>query len=850
MPIGQIVFWAVPIVALASYCFLMLVLFFSKKDKYIRTFMLVLFALSIWSASSLFMKMELFPGTLFWNRVMVTSTIAVPFLLYYFVSLFTHSQSKVRILGWAALASGCIAVNWMGLVVTDAAVITKTIMHNGRELNVVQFAYSLGTLAIPVYVFNFILIGVIIAQTRLSVKKGFANYGQVGLITAGLIVMALGVFLNVFPRIGKYPVDILACLINAILITIAIFKYRMLELRFIITKGLVFSLLASAVIFLYISLVFFLERHIGVLNPNLSPYFRTISALVVALAFQPLFGASRNLVDRLFYKAEYSRRQALRNFSANLSNRLDLNEIAEELIESVQLAIHCKDVYVLLKDEDCKQYYVFASSSQLFKHSFQFSVECPLVKWLKSTNYCVSIDDLATQPFFKSLWEEEKRIIKEFDIELVIPIKSRNDLIGMMVLTKKENNTAYTLEDMDLLSYLGASTAVAFDNAQLYAQAQKEALIDSLTNVSNHRYFRKALSEWINKIGAGELSLLMLDLDLFKLFNDLHGHLEGDKALQTVASIMQRVVGDKGIVSRYGGEEFTILLPYHDSRRAFGVAEKIREEIQRTFFDTEDSSQLFLTASIGICTYPHAAPNAEELIKRADLAMYTAKNKGKNQTVIYTPSVESNSSGKSFEDEQSYSATIYALTATIDAKDQYTFGHSQRVAEYATLLASCMGLDKSHLELLREAALLHDIGKIGVPEHILTKRGRLTQEEYEIIKKHVDMSVTIIKHLPSVNHVIPAVIGHHERWDGKGYPRGIKGDSIPLVARCMAIADAFDAMTSDRPYRIGLSVDAAIREIQNNIGTQFDPEIARLFIRLVRDNTIRTDQVLRKSIIV
>lgn len=851
MPLEQIFFWAVPIIVLASYCFLILFLFFSKKDRFIRSFMLVLFALIIWTASSLFMKLQLHPGVLFWNRIMVTATIAVPFLLYYFVSIFTHSQNRGRILLWAILTVGCIVVNWLGWVVTDASVITNPVVSNGREFSVVEFSYSMGLMAIPVYFLNFILIGVIIAKTRISVKNGNTNYGQVGLITAGLIIMALGVFLNVFPAIGKYPVDILTCLINAILITIAIYKYRMLELRLIVTKGIVFSILAAIVTVLYVYLVFFIERHLGSFNKNLTPYFQTISALVVALFFQPLYGLSRSLVDRIFYKAEYSRRQALRNFSVNLSNKLDLNDIAQELIESVKLAIHCRQIYVLLQNEDLQHYYVFAASSQLFKPNFKIAYECPLVKWFESNNSSISKDDIYIQPFFKSMWEEEKRALYEFDIEVIIPIKSRNDLIGMLMLTRKDNNTAYTLDDLDLLTYLGASTAVAFDNARLYAQAQKEALSDSLTNVNNHRYFRKSLSEWMERIGSGELSLIMLDLDLFKLYNDLHGHIEGDRALETVASIMKRIVGEKGIVCRYGGEEFTILLPYQDSRRAFELAEKIRIEIQRAFFDNNNSNKLFLTASIGVCSYPHAAPNGEELIRRADFAMYTAKNKGKNQTVIYTPSSETDDNfNKDSAEEPFYSATIYALTATIDAKDQYTFGHSQRVAEYSTVLANSMGLDKSYLEMVREAALLHDIGKIGVPENILTKTGRLTEEEYNIVKKHVDMSITIIKHLPSVNHVIPAVIGHHERWDGKGYPRGVKGDNIPLGARCLAIADAFDAMTSNRPYRASLSVDAALNEIKSGIGTHFDPEIARLFIRLVREGTIRCDQIMRRHSIV
>lgn len=851
IPLEQFFFWSVPIVALASYCLLMLFMSMSRKDKFIRTFMLVLFALIIWTSSSLFMKLQLYPGVLFWNRMMVTATIAVPILLYYFVSVFTHSLSVSRTFFWALMAAAAIVLNWLGFVVTDANVITTTTMINGIPYSLVKFSYSLGSIAIPVYIFNFILIWTIIIKTRISVRNGNTTYGQVGIITAGLIIMFLGVLLNLFPSIGRYPIDILACFINAVLIMIAIFKYRMLELRFIVTKGIVYSIMAALVTVFYMYLVFFLERHFAGTYENIQPYFTTFTALIVALLFQPLYGLNRRLVDRMFYKTEYSQRQALRNFSVGISDKLDLDNIARELIGSVQLAIHARQIYLLLKDEGNKNYYVFSSSSQLLKPNFQITFDHPLAKWFLSNNTSISREQLYSLPFFKSIWEEEKRAFYEYDIEVIVPIKSRNDLIGMLMLSGKANKTVYTLDDLDLLTYLGASTAVAFDNARLYAHAQDEALRDSLTNLNNHRYFRKALSEWMEKIGSGELSLLMLDLDFFKLFNDLHGHLEGDKALETVASIMTRIVENKGILCRYGGEEFAIILPYYDSKRAYEMAEKIRFEIQKTFFNKSDSNQLFLTASIGICTYPHAAPNGEELLQRTDLAMFTAKNRGKNQTVIYTPNVEkSKSSLLTGQEEPSYAKTIYALTATIDVKDQYTFGHSQRVAEYATILASAMGLDKSHLEMVREAALLHDIGKIGIPENILTKKGRLTEEEFDIVKKHVDISVTIIKHLPSYNHVIPAVIGHHERWDGTGYPRGIKGDNIPLTARCLSIADAFDAMTSDRPYRGGLSVEAALSEIRSNMGTQFDPEIARLFIKLAHEGTIKVErQGLIESIV-
>ncbi len=661
--------------------------------------------------------------------------------------------------------------------------------------------------------------------------------------------MFIGELTNVVPELGKYPIDILACLINAIFIMIALFKYRMLELRFMLTKGIVYSLFAIILTGAYVYSVFFIEKYMGDIFRNLIPYFTTFSALLVAVVYQPLYKLSCRLVDKMFYKADYSQRQALRNFSLSISNKLDLNNIARELIEAVQVGLHTKQVLVMISHEVEDHYYVFRTSSQLYKPDFKISFNNPIVKWLKSNNSSLCREELYSKPFFKSMWEKEKRDIHDLDIEVIIPIKSREEIIGILMLTRKKNNTAYTLDDLDLLSYLGASTAVAFENARLYTRSQSEALTDSLTKLYNHRYFCKALTEQIQKVGSAELSILMIDLDLFKLFNDLYGHVEGDKALEMVAAIMTRIVGQNGIVCRYGGEEFTVLLPYHDSKRAFDVAEKIRTEIQRTFFNLNDVTQRFLTASVGVCTYPHAAPNEEELLKRADLAMYTAKNNGKNQTVIYTPRIVSSIEGESFNlsndgihTRPHYAATIYALTAAIDAKDQYTFGHSQKVAEYATVLAYKLGLDKSHVEMVREAGLLHDIGKIGIPENILTKTGSLTKEEYEIIKQHVEVSITIIKHLPSLNHVIPAVIGHHERWDGKGYPRGLKGENIPLTARCLAIADSFDAMTSNRPYRASLSVNVALNQIENSSGTQFDPQIAEVFIKLVRDGLIKVDQ--------
>ena len=225
--------------------------------------------------------------------------------------------------------------------------------------------------------------------------------------------------------------------------------------------------------------------------------------------------------------------------------------------------------------------------------------------------------------------------------------------------------------------------------------------------------------------------------------------------------------------------------------------------------------------------------------------MYHVKRSGKNGILVYSDGIigrrdtDEGLSGKHKSMYSEYAPTIYALTAAIDAKDHYTFQHSKNVSYYAESLAKAIGTSDEYREILKESALLHDIGKIGVPENILNKEGKLTDEEYEAMKRHVESSVEIIRHLPSMDYVIPAVLGHHERFDGKGYPRRIAGKDIPLAARILCIADSFDAMVSTRCYKPSMSVEFATGELERGAGGQFDPELVPIFVGLIKDGTVK-----------
>ena len=302
---------------------------------------------------------------------------------------------------------------------------------------------------------------------------------------------------------------------------------------------------------------------------------------------------------------------------------------------------------------------------------------------------------------------------------------------------------------------------------------------------------------------------------------------------------------------RTSGKVFAVLLPLQDTQRARKMAREIGDRVGQINQQPERRRLKPLSVSVGICSAPYAASSAKELMDNADLAVYNAKQGGKDQIVIFrgasdlvpqhlaerTDAIVDRIERGDGEYRTALSM-ISALTAAIDAKDHYTYAHSKNVARYAATLAVAAGLNDDQVRTIYAAGLLHDIGKISIPEKILNKTDQLADEEYQIMKDHVNNSIEMIRHLPEMDYLIPAVLGHHERWDGKGYPRGIAGEEIPVSARCLAIADVFDAMTTDRPYRKGLPLEFALEEMDKQAGKQLDPQLTPVFVRLIRSRSI------------
>jgi diguanylate cyclase (GGDEF)-like protein len=352
-------------------------------------------------------------------------------------------------------------------------------------------------------------------------------------------------------------------------------------------------------------------------------------------------------------------------------------------------------------------------------------------------------------------------------------------------------------------------------------RAMRLALTDPLTGLGNHRHFHERLQHELVEAQARStaVSLCLIDVDDFKTINDRFGHPVGDRVLSQLAARLRQ--GGEGF--RLGGDEFAVLLVGYDQREARTAAASVVERLASVSLDGGGE----ITVSAGVATYPSQGVGRDELIRLADSALYWAKEHGKNQVRVYRPDVVELAELKrlaSGADKAARYRAAASLAKAVDARDVYTGSHSERVADLAARIAVRLGLGDEHVELTRLAGSLHDLGKLAIPEEILRKPGPLTEPERLVLERHPQIGYRMLESL-GVAPVAEWVLHHHERWDGAGYPEGVSGDAIPLGARIIFVADAYDAMTSDRVYRPRLTAEDAVVELRRCAGTQFDPAV-------------------------
>ncbi len=819
---------AIPLVTCVFYVILLTFVLQQVQRGANKIFAFYIAIASFWSFSSFMLHLDGVAAeqTLLWNQILVVALVWTLIAYYHFVRAYTNQPGgKGMYLGYIILAL-LAGFAFSGNIIEYSYVEEGTLYHElGASLYFIM-AVSL-TYAAVIFV-------ELIKKYRSSTDPIDRN--RTMYLLAGWSVLVILTLTNGIPSLAGLPLDHMGSLINALIITYAISRFHLLNIRLVARRGLSYFIILGFIIgvaTLYITFgyTFFAEKPM-IITVSTS----TVFILLLVIAARPISNLVERNIDHLFYHRNYDSRKALLNFGYKMGNILDLDELAKELLPSITDTLHISRSALLFQDSksgDFKVHYSHPETDKETEDESSLNPDNPVIAWLDKKNSPLYIGQLDNITELKGLWQTEKEQLQKSDLGVLYPFKSRDKLIGILALGKKVSSSPYSHEDMQLVAGIANQAGIIIENAQLYRQAKTRANTDELTGLYNHRSFHERMEQEIARGSrfGGTFSLIMLDIDLFKAYNDIYGHLAGDQVLRKVGRYLENSVRSIDLAFRYGGEEFVIILPEARLDDAYKVAERIRKTIE----SKTSSRAMPITASLGVGNWPNDGVMKEEVIGLTDAALYRAKQTGRNRTCLSSDVLKPETSlvGIELESRPRALSIIYALAATVDAKDSYTYGHSRKVSEYAVAVSEKLSLPQEKINNIRAASLLHDIGKVGVPDSILNKKESLTDEEWMPIKGHPKLGVEILRHVIDLANCLPAILHHHEHYDGSGYPAGLKGDKIPLEARVLSVADAYDAMISPRPYREQLSMEEAIKELRRCAGIQFDPVVVELFCETI-----------------
>ena len=541
----------------------------------------------------------------------------------------------------------------------------------------------------------------------------------------------------------------------------------------------------------------------------------------------------------------------IRKLSWIVSNKTTPQEFYGKLHELIINNINASYTGLGLYNEDSKCVHlkvVNKNGSAYSSRIFEKDTSSKIVETLNSGKKIITVNsDFLNNPYIANT------------PSVIYPIVQNDNKYGIIVIGDEQIKA-----HIDLYNIIGEIVTLNMLNEKLGDVKNLSSRIDALTGLSSHRTFQEKLADEIQKASTmkSNLCVVIFDVNNISKINRELGHAKGDEIIRTVADKVSQSSNDKGLVGRYGGDEIAIVMPNTTVEEAKYFAEYVAYSLSCCLIDDVGP----IRVSIGISSYPDNTKDQEKLLIMAEQATYISQSKGYQNgmaTIIsaqdydFWDDMALNSFasvltkrhaqvGISFEEElvkkfhneeiisnQHLLDVVTSLASAIDAKDTYTKGHSTGVARYSEALARAYGLDEKEIERIKLGAVLHDVGKIGIPENILRKPTALSDEEWQIMKQHPMIGVEkVIKPNSQLHDLIPMVKYHHERFDGKGYPEGIKGTDIPLGARIVSVADAYHALVSDRPYRDGMSIEAACKILKEGAGTQWDKELVRTFLSI------------------
>lgn len=786
----------VPIGAVVCYLFMLFCFFNAPKTRIVQAFRLVLTACIVWTAGAVLMRLQVPPGIRFWYNVSLFGLFLIPVSIYNFMFCFLEIPGKLLI------RVSLIATLLLSLAngIWDVILAAPSVVE--RPDGTLAYTYASGNGIYIIIVPEVVLFLYVFAKTWRSVRGDRNKIRKLCPLLVGILIVAVGNLLEILPG-NLFPYDTLSGVFMAACLVYIMFRQYMFDISYRVTNGLIYSV-SLAVILMPVWFFANVFARNAIAANDFDSQELLLFMIILCTWSSVVVLVARELAEFVMVRYRHQLEELSNRFQSETASLFNEEELFEKLRDTLK------------KIAPGTRICVYTKENQTGRYTPQTSEDVGI------------LDEHEEVVLPKEIELPEEEIRQELR-----PLKYDNQIRGFVYL-KANGRANLNYIEMGYFHRIMASVSVCLKNVNIYEQIYQVTIHDELTGLYNRNYWKQYIQKKIELDQAH--GLISLDIDDFKLYNELYGEDFGDELLKWCAKLLRETVGEKGTVFRLGGNEFIIDVETGNLKSLTGLARIIQHNVSA---DNPDRPHVLqpVTFSIGIAANPGTLDDFTELQRQAERACFYAKRNGKNRIEVYEAGIEGADDGEKSKIGQ-VAPIIYSLMATIDAKDSVTFAHSNHVSEYAVLLGKRLGIRGDDLEVLKEAGLLHDIGKIGIPESILKKEGKLTDEEYAIMKGHVLNSVEMIQFLPNMSYVTPAVISHHERYDGKGYPRGVAGEDIPLFGRILAVCDSFDAMVSKRSYKDSLSVEYAVEEIRRNIGTQFDPKVAEAFIQLVEEGRI------------
>ncbi|OGO29911.1 MAG: hypothetical protein A2Z29_05800 [Chloroflexi bacterium RBG_16_56_11] len=657
----------IPIIA-AGFCLGLLVVLIINGKRHIarRQFAIFLVFMALWAFFIFMMRsVDDLSDALLWEKFVFGAILSSSLFFYRFTMAFTGARPKKSIMYPLYILYFTV----LGLIPTGLVVGGMQNMEGGKAPVIGPLFILYVVCAYAPIVRSLMLLISHFRRSRVIDDRIRDQY-----IIVGIAAMFIGATTDYVRALGvnMYPLGIMSNILFSVVATTAMLRYNLLEMKVVLRKGLTLSLTSVLVFGVFFSIIYILSLTFEEFFSPVSLTITIMAVFIAALVFQPVFSRLQQTVDRWFFRERYDYIQILKRFNQDTRGDLDLEQLSVSLVTAVANGMQSQGVYLLIPSAATGNYTTYTYAGQKSRGRLYFSSSSALVATMKQRESIIDNNDMETVPSLVSMTGNDRLVLENNNIELLVPLKNGENLAGMLFISNKLSREPYTNEERRLLQVVSAEVAVNIENAHLYENMKRK-------------------------------------------------HSELQKAMDGV---------------------------------------------------------------------------------------------------------------------------IHAVSQVVETRDPYTAGHQRRVAELARAIAKEMGLPEWQITGIFIAGLLHDVGKVAVPSEILSKPGKISQYEFSIIKNHSQIGYDILQKIDFPWPVTKAVIQHHERLDGSGYPAGISGDSLIIEARILGVADVVEAMSSHRPYRPALGLDAALEEVSRSSGVLYDPEVVDACLRLLKGNVPQFERIM------